>query len=78
MNSLLVLIIVLAVLVVIAVLINKKLVEIKDAQKPSGELLEIIKMLQTGSKEDRKILMDSLQRNTESLNERLDNASRVI
>jgi len=78
MDPLLVLIIVLAVLVVIAVLINKKLVEIKDAQKPSDELLEIIRMLQTGSKEDRKILMDSLQRNTESLNERLDNAAKVI
>lgn len=78
MDPLIVLIIVLAVLVVIAVLINKKLVEIKDAQKPSDELLEIIRMLQTGSKEDRKILMDSLQRNTQSLNERLDNTARVI
>jgi len=78
MDPLIVLIIVLAVLVVIAILINKKLVEIKEAQKPSDELLEIIKMLQTGSKEDRKILMDSLQRNTESLNERLDNAAKVI
>lgn len=78
MDPLIVLVIVLAVLVVIAVLINKKLVEIKEAQKPSDELLEIIKMLQTGSKEDRKILMDSLQRNTESLNERLDNAAKVI
>jgi len=78
MDSLLVLIIVLAVLVVIAVLINKKLVEIKNAQKPSDELLEIIKMLQTGSKEDRKILIGSLQKNTESLNERLDNAAKVI
>jgi DNA recombination protein RmuC len=78
MDPLIVLIIVLAVLVVIAVLINKKLVEIKEAQKPSDELLEIIRMLQTGSKEDRRILMDSLQRNTQSLNERLDNTARVI
>lgn len=52
-------------------LFNKK-------QKPPEELLEIIKMLQTGSKEDRKVLLDSLQRNTQSLNERLDNAARVI
>ena len=78
MDPLIVLIIVLAVLVVIAVLINKKLVEIKDAQKPSDELLEIIRMLQMGSKEDRKILIDSLQSNTQSLNERLDNTARVI
>ena len=78
MDPLIVLIIVLAVLVIIAVLINKKLVEIKDAQKPSDELLEIIRMLQMGSKEDRKILIDSLQSNTQSLNERLDNTVRVI
>lgn len=58
--------------------INKKLSEISDKQKPSEELLEIIKMLQTGSKEDRKVLLESLQKNTQALNERLDNAARVI
>ena len=73
-----VLIIVLTALVIIAVLINKKLVEIKDSQKPSDELLEIIKMLKDGSVEDRKVLMESLQRNTQSMNERLDNTARVI
>jgi DNA recombination protein RmuC len=40
--------------------------------------MEIIKMLQSGSKDDRKVLLDSLQKNTQSLNERLDNAARVI
>lgn len=78
MDPTVILIIVLAALVVIAVFINKKLSELKEAQKPSDELLEIIKMLQAGSKDDRKVLLDSLQRNTESLNERLDNAARVI
>lgn len=78
MDPLLALIIVLAALVIIAIFINRKLSEIKEAQKPSDELLEIIKMLQSGSKEDRKILMDTLQSNTQSLNERLDNAARVI
>src|SRR3990172_4288985 len=58
--------------------INKKLSDLAEKQKPSEELLEIIKMLQTGSKEDRKVLLDSLQRNTESLNKRLDNAAKVI
>lgn len=47
-------------------------------QKPSDELLEIIRMLQQGSKEDRKVLLDSLQKNTQAVNERLDNAARVI
>src|SRR3989338_5039968 len=78
MYLLVTLIIVIAALVIVAVFINRKLSEIKEAQKPSEELLEIIKMLQTGSKEDRKVLLDSLQRNTQALNERLDNAARVI
>ncbi len=78
MDPTIVLIIVLAALVVIAVFVNKKLSEIKDSQKPSDELLEIIKMLQSGSKEDRKVLLSSLQENTRALNERLDNAARII
>jgi len=78
MDPLVVLIIVLAALVIVAVFINRKLSEVINSQKPSDELLEIIKMLQSGSKEDRKILMDSLQKNTQSLNERLDAAAKVI
>lgn len=35
-------------------------------------------MLQVGSQEDRRVLLDSLQRNSQSLNERLDAAARVI
>lgn len=46
--------------------------------KPPEELLEIIKTLQTGSREDRRDLINSLQKNTQSVNERLDNAARVI
>lgn len=78
MDPTIVLIIVLAALVIVAIFVNRKLTEIKEAQKPSEELLEIIKMLQMGSKDDRKVLLDSLQKNTQSLNERLDNAARVI
>lgn len=78
MDPTIALIIVLGALVLIGIFINRKLSEIKESQKPSDELLEIIKMLQTGSKEDRKVLLDSLQKNTQSLNERLDNAAKVI
>jgi DNA recombination protein RmuC len=78
MDPVITLVIVLAALVVIALFINRKLLEIKEAQKPSDELLEIIRMLQAGSKEDRKVLLDSLQQNTQALNERLDNAAKVI
>jgi DNA recombination protein RmuC len=47
-------------------------------QKPSDELIRIVSILQEGSKEDRRLLLTNLERNTRSLNERLDNASRVI
>lgn len=72
------LVILIAGLVIIGFLINRKLSDLLTGQKPSDDLLEIIRMLQTGSKEDRKVLLDSLQRNTQSLNERLDNAARII
>ena len=78
MNLTFVLIIVLAALTIMVIFVNKKLADLKEAQKPSDELLEIIRMLQTGGKEDRKTLLESLQRNTQSMNERLDNAARVI
>src|SRR4030065_1369022 len=78
MDPIIILIIVLAALVIIAIFINKKLSDLKESQKPSEELLEIIKTLQSGSREDRRDLLSSLQKNTQSLNERLDNAARVI
>ncbi len=78
MDPTIVLIIVLAALVIVVIFLNKKLSELKDAQKPSEELLEIIKTLQSGSREDRRDLLSSLQKNTQAVNERLDNAARVI
>jgi DNA recombination protein RmuC len=65
-------------LVLIALLINKRLSDLAEKQKPSDELLEVIKVLQQGSKEDRKVLLESLQQNTQALNKRLDTAARVI
>src|SRR3989344_4472555 len=78
MDPMISLIIVIGALVIIAIFINKKLSDLAEKQKPPEELMEIIKMLQSGSKEDRKALLDSLQKNTQSLNERLDNAAKVI
>lgn len=77
-DTIFILLLVLLSIAVLIVFLNKKLTELGDKQKPSEELLEIIKMLQSGSKEDRKVLLESLQKNTQSLNERLDNAARVI
>ncbi len=78
MDPTITLIIVLAALVLVVIFLNKKLTDLKEAQKPSDELLEIIKTLQTGSREDRRDLLTSLQKNTQAVNERLDNAARVI
>jgi len=78
MDPVIVLVVLIGGLVVVGFLVNKRLVEISEAQKPSEELLEIIKMLQEGSKEDRRVLLGSLQKNTQALNERLDAAARVI
>lgn len=78
MNANILLVAIVAGFVGLALLINKKLSDIASKQKPPEELLEIIRMLQSGSEKDRRMLLESLQRNTDSLNERLDNASRVI
>ncbi len=78
MDPTITLIIVLGALVLVVIFLNRKLTDLKESQKPSDELLEIIKTLQTGSREDRRDLISSLQKNTQSVNERLDNAARVI
>src|SRR3972149_7521904 len=78
MYSVITLVVIVAAFVALGFLINKRLKELADKQKPSEELLEIIKMLQLGSKEDRKALLESLHQNTQALNERLDNAARII
>lgn len=54
----------------LAHLINKR--------QSSNESMELIKMLQNTSSEDRKVLLQSLQSNTQSLNQRLDMAAKVI
>ncbi|KKS17700.1 MAG: hypothetical protein UU74_C0019G0001, partial [Candidatus Woesebacteria bacterium GW2011_GWA1_41_7] len=43
MDALVTLIIVLAALLVVAIFINRKLTDIKNSQKPSDDLLEIIR-----------------------------------
>lgn len=78
MDPIIVLVVVLGGLVVLGFLINRRLADLAEGQKPSDELLEIIKMLREGSEEDRRLMLSSLQKNTQSLNERLDAASRVI
>lgn len=78
MDPIVIIVVVVASIFAVGYFLNRRLTELHEKQKPSDELLEVIKMLQTGSKEDRKVLLDSLQKNTQALNERLDNAARVI
>jgi DNA recombination protein RmuC len=78
MDPVIVLVVLLGGLVLLGFLINKRLTDLIEKQKPSDDLLEVIKMLQAGSKEDRRVLLESLQKNTQALNQRLDAAARVI
>ena len=79
----------LSALVVVGLTIIKRLNEMANDKKPNEEIMQIIGMLQDGSKEDRKVLLQNLQNtsenlnkslfeNTRALNERLDNAAKII
>lgn len=65
-------------LTILAFLVKKWLTEITEKQKPSEELLEWLKSTNQRMDEQNKTLLRSLQTNTNSLNERLDNAARII
>ena len=78
MDPIIILIIVLAALVIVAVFINKKLTDLKDSQKPSDELLEYLRTTNTRLDEQNKNFTRTLSESTRNLNERLDNAARVI
>jgi len=59
-------------------LVNKKLSRFSEQVKPSDELLEWLKTTSQRMDEQNKTFSSSLQSSTKSLNERLDNAARVI
>ena len=65
-------------LAIVAFLIKKWLTEAAEKNKPSEDLLEWLKSTNQRMDEQNKTLLRSLQTNTNSLNERLDNAARVI
>ena len=78
MDTTLVIILVIAGFASLIWFLNKKLSEIKDNSKPSEEILEMVKLIQDSSKEDRKMMLENLRDNSKILNERLDNAAKVI
>lgn len=65
-------------LILLGLFINKKLSELTDKQKPSDELLEYLRTTNTRLDEQSKQFTRTLQTSTKTLNERLDNAARVI
>lgn len=65
-------------LVVLAYLVKKWLTEVAEKQKPSAELLEWLKSTNERMDDQNRTILRSLQANTNSLNERLDNAAKVI
>ena len=78
MDTALLLAIILGVLVIIAIFINKKLTDLKDSQKPSDELLEYLRTTNTRLDEQNKHFTRTLGESTRTLNDRLDNAAKVI
>ena len=63
---------------VLAFLVKKWLTALGESQKPSEELLEWLKTTSQRMDEQNKTFTSTLQSSTKSLNERLDNAARVI
>jgi DNA recombination protein RmuC len=78
MDTTLLLGIILGALVIVALIINKKLSELKESQKPSEELLEYLRTTNSRLDEQNKHFTKTLGESTRVLNERLDNAAKVI
>lgn len=64
--------------VVMMLYLNKRLTELSEKQKPSDELLEYLKTTNTRLDEQNKQFTETLHKSTKVLNERLDNAAKVI
>ena len=78
MDPILVVVVVAIGFVLIAIFINRKLAELKEGQKPSDELLEYLRTTNTRLDEQNKHFTRTMGESTRVLNERLDNAAKVI
>lgn len=76
-NSILILIIV-AGFLFLAFIINKKVSELVEKSKPSEELLEYLRTTNSRLDEQTRHFSQTLGESTKVLNERLDNAARII
>jgi DNA recombination protein RmuC len=78
MNTISILAIILAAILVVALYINKRLSDISGGQKPSDELLEYLRTTNARLDEQNRHFTKTMGESTRVLNERLDNAARVI
>ncbi len=78
MDPLIVIVVIVGGLVVLGLVINKKISELKDSQKPSNELLEYLRTTNTRLDEQNRNFNKTLGDSTKNLNDRLDAAARVI
>lgn len=74
----LVLVLVLGLVAVLAFWLNKKISGLAEKSSPSSEILEWLKSTSQRMDDQNKLFSQSLHSSTKSLNERLDNAARVI
>ncbi|MCL4382855.1 DNA recombination protein RmuC [Patescibacteria group bacterium] len=72
------LVIVIGAVILLGLYIGRKLSDLAEKQKPSDELLEYLKTTNTRLDEQNKNFTRTLQESTRNLNERLDNAAKVI
>lgn len=72
------LVVILVSIFIVALYISKKLSDLRSSQKPSEELLEYLRTTNTRLDEQNRHFTKTLGESTKVLNERLDNAARVI
>lgn len=65
-------------LLVIFYFLNRKLAELLEKYRPSEEIISWLKSASVRMDEQNKIFTGAIQNSTKTLNERLDNAARVI
>ncbi len=78
MDPIVVILIVIAGFIALGYFLNRRFEDMKNGQKPSDELLEYLKTTNTRLDQQNKQFTQTLHESTKTLNERLDNAAKVI
>jgi len=78
MNPIITLVVLVGGFIILGLYINRRLSDLSEKQKPSNELLEYLKTTNIRLDEQSRQFTQTLQSSTKTLNERLDNAARVI